>query len=210
MRRRDRPAERGSGRAGEASPLDLTELLGDSPPRELRGRVLASLRGRGDFRRGRLAPRTAAAAVLLFASGLALGAALARWGPGRSPVPTAAPSPAPPSPVAADEDAKPTWALMLLDGPGYREPSDAREAERRVAELAGWAGALADSGRLVLADELGPPDPVLPRGSTRPASPTLGLFVIRAADAAEAAAIAARSPHLLHGGRVAVQPIIPH
>ena len=195
---------------GDATRVDLTPLLWDSPPEELRRRVRSALRGRGDFRSaGRLTPWRAAAAILLFAAGLGVGVAWSRLAGGSAADPDAgAPSPAvtPPEAYAAS-----TWALVLLGGPRYEEPADRAEAERRVAALARWAAELADSGRLVFAEELGPPAVLLPMGPTTSADPSaLGLFVIRAADATEATKIAARSPHVLQGGRIAVQPIIPH
>lgn len=195
---------------GEGARVDLTHLLRDVPPEQLRQGVRGAMKERGDFRTaGRQTPWMAAAAILLFASGLGLGVAWNRTAEDRAPVSNAG-APFPTGP-AARADAATTWALVLLGGPGYEEPADPVEAERRVAALARWATELADSGRLVLAEELGAPAAVLPAGSaTYVAGPALGLFVIRADDATEAATIAAGSPHVLHGGRVAVQPIIPH
>lgn len=187
----------------DSAPLDLSALLEDAPPPGQEARVRATLRARGEF----AAPRkwrAAAAAAVLFAAGLAVGIA---WERDR-----AVDRGAPPTPVESGlPGAEPAWALVLVDGPDWAAAADSAEADRRVAALSRWAGRLAAAGRLVFAEELGPPAATLP--ADRQATPEtfgLGIFLVRAPDAEEAAAIAATSPHLDHGGRVVVQPIVPH
>ncbi len=192
--------------------IDLSALLGDAPPTGQEARVRAALRARGEFDAGGRWWRRAAAAVVVFGAGLATGVAWdgARGG-GDAPVPV--------THEATRSSSEPAWALILLGGPGYAAPRTAAEVDRRVAALAGWASELADAGRLVLAEELGRPVDVLPPSGLRPApggavadpgSVALGIFLVRARDAGSAVDLARASPHLAHGGRVAVQPIVPH
>jgi hypothetical protein len=114
----------------------------------------------------------------------------------------------------------PVWALTLLGGPAYSEPAAGPERAARVDAYRGWAEQLARRGALVLAEELASPVAVLPiRPPDDPAlaSPNdagrgfaLGLFLVHAPDADEAASLAEGSPHLGFGGRVAVQPVVAH
>jgi hypothetical protein len=188
--------------APDSEPVDLSALLDDAPPASQEGRLMAALRAGGEFApRGRRWLRVAAS-VALFAAGLVAGVAWQSRGVGGVQGPEPLESP----PL----DGEPAWALMLLDGPGYGEAPDAAEAELRVAALAGWAAELANAGRLVIAEELGSPVGTLPRTAPSRESAELGLFIVRAADADEAVAIAADSPHLDHGGRIAVHPIVAH
>lgn len=187
----------------DSAPTDLSALLEDAPPPDQEARVRAALRGRGEFAAPR-SWRAAAAAAVVFGAGLAVGVA---WERG-----TAADPGAPPPPVESGlPRAEPAWALMLLGGPDYAAAATAAEADRRVADLSRWARQLAAAGRLVIAEELGPPAATLSADGQAVAETFgLGIFLVRAPDAGAAAAIAATSPHLDHGGRVVVQPIVPH
>jgi hypothetical protein len=116
------------------------------------------------------------------------------------------------------EDADRDTAAGLADGGDSAGTSEEVEAAR-VAEYSAWARDLAGQGILVdgvkLADE----------GSTliedeaaarmrraqtgMETTAVRGFFVIRAATEAEALRLARTCPHLRHGGRIAVRPIVP-
>lgn len=83
-----------------------------------------------------------------------------------------------------------------------------------------WAGALAREGSLVAGEKLdetgmlleipGGAGTMLPGGDDgSPLGRLGGYFVISAGDRAEALAIAGTNPHLRHGGRIVVRPIVP-
>lgn len=190
--------------ADPGQPVDLSPLLADAPPRGQEGRVVATLRARGEFARPGRRWGRAAASLALFAAGAAAGAIGQAVRTRHAPAESA-------SLEASGPEATPAWALVLLDGPDYKEAGSRAEEDRRVAALARWAGKLADSGRLVLAEELGPVARTLPVGTSDAAGfAGLGIFVIHAADVDDAVAVASGSPHLVHGGRMAVHPIVPH
>lgn len=174
--------------------VDLSSLNDAPTPPGLERGVVDGLRFRGAFRPPRRIPLAAAAAAV-FLAGVGVGV----WG-----VPSG-------SPGLGDDasSAEPLWAVTLLSGPEYREPPAGQEASR-VAEYAAWANQLDRQGRLVLAEELGEPVARLPASSGfAPAAP-VGLFLIRAASAAEASRVAEGAPHLVYGGGIAVQPVVPH
>lgn len=192
--------------------IDLSALHADAPPSDQEARVRAALRVRGEFVAGGRWWRRAVAAAVVFGAGLAAGVAWDGAHEGGN-------APAPAALEARPSSGEPAWALVLLGGPDYAEPRTAAEEDRRVTALAGWARELVDAGRLVLAEELGHPVNVLPPSGLRPSpgaavadpgSVALGIFLVRAPDAGSAVEIARGSPHLAHGGRVAVQPIVPH
>lgn len=196
----------------------LAAMRGEGPPMALEDRVVAALRQRGALgvgaggapSRERVVGRLLAAAAVA-AVCVALGALGALWmtSDGRGP---AAPAGAPAEPAGS------TYALLLLSGPGEFEITAAEEAQR-VQEYSGWAGELAQAGRLLagekLADEgrlLSVADPetavrLVPEG--RGDGVLAGFFLIRAADDEEAVRIAAGCPHLRYGGQVEVRRIEP-
>lgn len=183
--------------------LDLDPEI-DPPPR-LRRRVEHSLRGRGS-----LAPRTsgwfrsagaAAAAALLVAGGYWLGAI-----DGGADVV-----------IEADPTDEIQYVLLLYEDEDFRPSAD---EDALVAEYRGWAIGLAREGALVAGEKLdetgtlleapGGAGTALPGGADgSPLGRLGGYFVISAADRAEALAIAGTNPHLRHGGRIVVRPIVP-
>lgn len=160
-----------------------------TPPRALRARVIGDLRTRGllGSRRpsGFRLTGAAAAAVVLFLGGAALGRSMA-----------------PVTPAAAPDG---RFMLLLYEGPAY-ERAD-READR-VAEYAAWARA--QGARIALGEKLAEEERVL-GGSPDPggAAPEVlaGFFIIDADGWDEAMAIARDCPHLRYGGRIAVREI---
>jgi len=182
--------------------LDLDPEI--DPPPGLERRVQRSLRARGA-----LASRTpawfrlagaAAAAALLVAGGYWLGAIT-----GSGEV-TAEPDPA-----------ETRYVLLLYEGEDFRPSAD---EDALVAEYRGWAIGLAREGSLVAGEKLDESGMLLesPAGEGAslpggdhgsPLGRLGGYFVISAADRAEALAIAGTNPHLRHGGRIVVRPIVP-
>jgi hypothetical protein len=170
--------------------------------------------------RGLLAPRTpawfrlagaAAAALLLVAGGFWLGAIAG--GPGGGADRLAAPS----AGDADSTDAAQQYVLLLYEGDDFRPTSD---EQALVAENRGWAVGLAREGTVVAGERLdetgillerpGGEGAALPGGDHGSRLGRLdGYFVISAADRAEALAIAGTNPHLRHGGRIVVRPIVP-
>lgn len=163
-----------------------------SPP-ALEARVLDELR-----RRGLVAPRralstrwwAAAAALVLFTSGLLVGRGLD--GARRFP-----------------PDPGPEFLLLLYEP---RPLVGGFEVEaRRVAEYGAWAGDLARQGRLVAAEKLADASlrvSATADGEDSRGEPT-GFFLVRAAGLDEALAIARGCPHVAHGGEVRVRPVDP-
>jgi hypothetical protein len=106
----------------------------------------------------------------------------------------------------------PRFVLLLYDG--AIAPGHAHEAAR-VEEYRRWVRALAESGRSVSGEKLGPSaqqlDPGLAGAPTPSAdgSALRGFFIISAASPDDAVAVARTSPHLRHGGRIVVRPIDP-
>lgn len=91
-----------------------------------------------------------------------------------------------------------TYVLLLdEDSTTYQPPLPGHNAERR-AELARWADSLDAVGKFERAGRL-----------VGPGSSIGGLFMIRAADDADAARIAASCPFRKHGGRVEVKRLEP-
>lgn len=193
------------------------------PPPHLKRRVERSLRSRS-LLAARPTDRmpawfriagAAAAAVLLVAGGFWLGALAAGAGddagrlvtePGRDGEPT-----------AAETRSEARYVLLLYEGDDFRPSVD---EDALVAEYRDWAVGLARRGAVVTGEKLGDAatlieapggeSVVIPDGDHGSALGRLGgYFVISAADRAEALAIARTCPHLRHGGRIVVQPIIP-
>jgi hypothetical protein len=174
----------------ELAPL-LAALPGSmSPPEALERRVLRATQSR------RVVPRAmaAAAAVVLFASGFAVGR-----------VATEAPTP---------DAGSNQYALLLYEGANYRDPQSG-SVEDRVAEYRTWARELSQRGMRVSGErlerggvELQPSGAVAPSASDG-AERISGFFIITAANRAEAERVAKTCPHLRHGGRVVVKAMLP-
>jgi len=192
-------SERGDGWS-ENEARALRELPRELSPRPgLEDRVVAALAERGLLRAraGRASLGRAAAAVaaglLLLAAGVWIGRALPAGGA---------------KPISSD--ASPRFVLFLLRG---RESERPDEESARVAEYRAWARALAASGRSVSGEKLGDREERL--GASASASPPApeeeirGYFVISAASLEDALAVARGCPHLRHGGRIVVRPIVP-
>ena len=88
------------------------------------------------------------------------------------------------------------YVVLLYQDSTYR-PAPAGRGGERVAELARWADSLHTLGKLERAGRLVGPGPIG------------GLFMIRAADDADAARIAASCPFTKWGGRVEVKRFEP-
>jgi hypothetical protein len=95
-------------------------------------------------------------------------------------------------PWVVPADAGNQYVLLLEQGSEYQWPP-ASGMPRREHEYALWADSLARLGKLDRGGKL------LPRGEIS------GLFIIRAADDADAARIAATCPHIKYGGHVEVK-----
>ena len=168
------------------------------PPPHLKRRVTATLTSRGLLRRAAVSPLRAAgalaAAVLLFAAGLVVGR---RDG----------------SPPA---DGRTSYALLLYEG---REFDRQIPEQTYIAEYTAWAAELRRRGAFVEGHPLDAGSRVLSasgdsvvaesRDVASDAGTMAGFFIIRAADDAEALAIARTCPHLKHGGRIALRTVIP-
>lgn len=87
------------------------------------------------------------------------------------------------------------YALLFTEPPGFQRVTPF-DSVSRVREYARWADSLDALGKLKL------------EGRLEPAGAVDGLFIIRAADDAEAARIAATCPHLKYGGHVEVKRLI--
>ena len=114
-------------------------------------------------------------------------------------------------------DPRPSYVLLLYEDSSFR--NDRPESEF-VAEYAAWASDLARRGALVSGEKLDSTTQLLSEaagGAVRVDSAAArgelgqlaGFFVIRAASRAEALEIAQSCPHLGHGGRIALRPIVP-
>ena len=96
--------------------------------------------------------------------------------------------------------------MLLLYG---AQATSADEEQARVEEYSAWAAEQAAAGRLIAAERLGEVTSVLgaaPAGAAPGAEPA-GFFLIRAASAEAAAAIASDCPHLRYGGSVVVRRV---
>jgi len=187
----------------DAEARALRELPRELTPRpELEERVVAALAGRGLVRvprggSGRIGRAVAAAAagLLLMAAGVWIGRALPQ-GQARTIAP----------------DASPRFVLFLLRGQESDRPA---EEGARVAEYRAWARGLAASGRSVSGEKLddreerlGAPGALVPAAAVAPEEEIRGYFVISAASLDDALAVARACPHLKHGGRIVVRPIV--
>lgn len=185
----------------DAEAAALSALHTDmNPPPDLEARVLAALAlqpGRPEPVRSWVRPLlAAAAAVLVFSAGHAVG----RRG-------------------GAEPNAEPQFMLLLYEDASYDAPASGRESER-VAEYGAWAATVSESGLTIDGDELLEGGVTL-TGSGGYASVEQGIplttvgrltgyFIVNGTDLDEAVGIARETPHLRHGGRVAVVPLAGH
>jgi hypothetical protein len=129
----------------------------------------------------------AAAALVLFGLGLAVGA--------RRAAPGAAVSGAP------------RFVLLLYDAPDEKALTAAL-MEARVAEYRNWARGVRASGREISGEKLEPEArPLGPPEGAGTGWPLGGYFVISARDLDAAVAVALTCPHVKHGGRIEVRAL---
>lgn len=166
------------------------------PPADIESRVVSALRESGHLR-----ARTRRPPVWLVTSlGMAASLALGVWiGIARPWVPVA--------PAAAQK-----YLLLLYVDADYREVSDRAEL---VREFRAWTRPLVASDHMTSGEELRSSGVEIT--ATKTAAPVSnasvsgepqGFFVIKAVDQAEAIEIAKTCPHLTHGGRIVVRPIV--
>ena len=207
----------------------LERLRAGGPPADLEDSVVAALAGRGLIGGGPAAARPSpqpqtpnVPARRAWAWGaLALAAALAAFfagisvsdrGAGRTPAGSEV--------VPAATTAR--YLLLLYEDAAYRAPATPEEQAARVAEYGGWVADLRERGIDIQGEELAPTDESAwldgrERGVTAaegaPAGELgmlSGYFLVAAADADAAVAIARTTPHLRHGGTVVVRRIVDH
>jgi len=169
------------------------------PPAELKARVSQSLRSRGLLR-----PRWTGGAR----AGSMLAAALTLFVAGRITAGGGRPGDA--------EDGRHRYALLLYEDSGFDRQTP---GDTYIAEYARWAQTLRERGAFVDGNPLAPTAQLIagagnetriePRDVSSEAGVMAGDFIVRAATDAEALAIARTCPHLRHGGRIAVRPVIP-
>jgi hypothetical protein len=158
------------------------------PPPELEDRTVATLISAQLIERApasRSRAWQAAAAIAIFAAGLAVGRVAA---PGRP---------------AAPADSR--YLLLLEGGP---PAASAAEETATVAAYRAWAMKLREEGRAISGERLADVSIAVPT-STSSTSDLRGFFLISASNLEEAAAIARSCPHAQRGGRVVVRPIAP-
>jgi len=178
----------------------LTALGGAlPPPAGLEEATLSRLRGEGLVRPRRRrgnASRVlaAAAAVALFAAGLAVGR--------RGSVPTA-----PPAAAASSSAVEgPRFVLFLYDAPTEPAMSEA-QMQDRVSEYRDWASGLRQKGASIRGEKLesGRAERLGPAAAGE--ASLGGYFVISAKDWDSAMEVARSCPHLKHGGTIEVREI---
>jgi hypothetical protein len=190
----------------EAEAATLAALREPATPAPgLEERVLDGLEARRLVQRKRsfLSPRfrpflAAAAAVFLFLAGRSVGQRQI---------------------TAADPVTGPRFMILVFEDGSYEAAPPGREAER-VAEYSTWAGQLAERGVPVEGDELlnegvtvegAGAYAVLQDGvPTTSAGRLAGFFIVGEDDLDSAVGLARATPHLRHGGRVAVVPLAGH
>ena len=105
--------------------------------------------------------------------------------------------------------ALPRFTLFLLEDSTFQGGRTVGH-DSLVAEYSAWAGRLAQSGNLVLGEELDAAAWPLGTAMTNSGSGHVtGFFVVSARTETEALAIARSCPHLRYGGGIVVRPIIP-
>jgi hypothetical protein len=172
-----------------------------APPPALEERVVAALKERGLIQSRRSSALrfgvpigALAAAVLLFAAGLAVGRRAGAHAPA---------------------DPRPEFVLFLQEGKDFDRGFGA--ADEHVAEYKAWAQALGRQGLIVAGEKLKEEGLFVEKNGSETfigAEKVLGsdvaprgYFVIRARDLDQALAIAKDCPHVKHGGRISLRPI---
>lgn len=201
-------------KADEEEPVALEEWgVAWRAPASLRESTLQAARKRG-LVGGRTVNRTrwiaAAATVVIFTAGYAIGSQLA---PGmRGPKEATNVSQTGTSPAAG-----PLYALFLFEDDTYQSPS-ADDLQARIREYSTWARSLGESGRYVTGEKLGDGGTFCRvRNGALDASGSpmhdasrgvlAGYFIVGAANLEEALSVARGCPHLKYGGSVEVRPI---
>jgi hypothetical protein len=95
----------------------------------------------------------------------------------------------------------PRFALLLYGG-------ETAESPDRRREYAAWARTLSRQGVDIDGEELGPRRVELPSPGSDISDPR-GFFIVSAATLEAARDVAASCPHLSHGGRIVIRPIVP-
>lgn len=161
-----------------------------APPHQLEDRMVAVLHREGLLRAGY--PRRyvfqAAAAVLLFVTGFAIGRSTASTLP------------------VAEEHRDPRFLLLLHGGP---TGGSADEEAALVNEYRAWAVGLRQAGRFVSGERLSGVAAIAPTANLPQVEDLRGFFVISAANLDDALAMARTCPHARRGGHVVVRPIDP-
>jgi len=182
----------------------LRALATVPPPADLEDRLVDALAARGLVRRRRpwLAWGLPAAAIALFVAGWAVGSR----GPGGPLVPAGAPAPGT------------RYALLFYEGPAFDTLPSPEASGTLAAEYSEWARRARARGITVKGEELEPRGRSLGAESeaggafaTREGDEVLGGFMIVEAASLEAAVELARThPHVRHGGRIVVRPVVDH
>jgi len=178
----------------------LTALGGAAPPPAgLEEVTLSRLRVEGLVRprprRGNASRvLAAAAAVALFAAGLAVGR--------RGSAPTAPPA----APTASSAAEGPRFVLFLYDAPTEPAMSES-QMQDRVSEYRNWASGLRQKGASIRGEKLqsGRAERLGPAAAGEAALG--GYFVISAKDWDSAMEVARSCPHLKHGGTIEVRQV---
>jgi len=159
-------------------------------PHSLEDRTVRALQGAGLIASSRRRPMAwqIAAALLLFAGGMAVGRVSAS------------------ATTASQDPAQPRYVLLLHDGP---VGLSAEQEAAVVAEYRDWAVGLRRAGRFVTGERLSEAVAVVPPAVVSDAAGVRGYFVISAADLDDAKAVAAACPHARRGGHIVVRPIEP-
>jgi len=178
----------------------LTALGGAAPPPAgLEEATLSRLRAeelvRRPGRKGNASRLLAAAAALaLFAAGLAVG---------RRSFPSTAPAAAA---TASSGVEGPRFALFLYDAPTEPAMSEA-QMQDRVSEYRNWASGLRQRGASIRGEKLQPGRAERLGPAAAGEAPLGGYFVISAKDWDSAMEVARSCPHLKHGGTIEVRQV---
>lgn len=170
--------------------------------------VPSSRRGGAMYSRNGLAAAAVVALIVGGAAGFGIGTT-------RAPVTsdgttTAASSPTAQTPIHEETTTMDgnQYLLLIRDTEAVGQAIEEHGIDAIVEEYGGWAGSLAQEGRLVAAEKLTD----APRwvGDAAPSSSNIsGFFLITAASEAEALEIARQSPHARYGGVLEVREVDP-
>ena len=96
----------------------------------------------------------------------------------------------------------PEFVFLLFGGAG--SPAD---GARRVAEYTEWARTLARNGRRISGERLGDGRVVVGQPLSDTAADLSGFFIVEAASATEATALAQAHPHVKEGGSIVIRRV---